>query len=483
MKVAIIGAGPAGMTTAYELTKRGASVDVFEADSAVGGLGRSLQLWGQTIDLGSHIFIPHDSRAAALWSEVVGTDYRIVPLRRGIFARNRVYAYPIELRDLLRNLGLFEASRAALSLLWTTRPGAHRHDGSAEQWITNRFGGRLFRLFFKDYGEKLWGLPCADIDAAFAVELFGNLDRLSLVDYFRRRFIQAKSHAPHSGTNGFSHPRDGIGMLWHRMADFVEAHGGRIHLSTRIQRLLASDSTVDGLDVAGTPRFYDWVVSTMPLDHLVKALPRVPGTVLTAADRLASRNTVLVYLRVRSADLFPYNWLYIYVPSLRVGRITNFHLWQQNGHSDTGDSILAMEYWCSDADRLWAASDSELVLLAQNELKRTGLVCDRRVEDGYVHRIHASHPVYQRNYKDHVSRIQQYIASVHGLSSVGRHGGFSFNSISDSLTIGIELADRIMADTTSKARRLALAAGGKAYTVAVKRAHHEKPAVTHATPS
>ncbi len=451
--VAVIGAGPAGLTAAYELTKHGMHVDVFEADSSIGGLSKSLRLWGKCVDLGSHIFIPHDPRVASLWSELIGSDYRLVRLRRGIWSRGRIFEYPMKPVDVLRNLGVIQTSLCALSFLATKAPWRRPSDDSAESWIVTRFGRQLFHLFFEDFGKKLFGLPGAEIDPSFAIGLLGNLDRLSLADHFRKRVVQAGGRARAfaggrtraSGAPRFQHPRQGMGVFCSKLADGLKRRGGSVYLSTRVERLLVAEGKVEGLQIRGAPQEYDWVVSSMPLTVLVRALPDVPEGIRESAQSLKSRNTILVYLRVEAPHVFPYNWLYVYDPTFKVGRITNFEMWNQDAVADDSESIVSMEYWCSDTDDVWTADNAELIDLARDELERTGLISRKLVRDGEVCRIRSSHPVSAKGYRIHSERIKEFISSIDGLLTIGRHGAFSPNSVSDSALAGIEQAERIVA--------------------------------------
>jgi protoporphyrinogen oxidase len=442
-RTAVIGAGPAGLAAAYELVRGGAAVDVFEADASVGGLGKSLDLWGRRVDLGSHIFIPHDARVASLWSELIGNDYRVVPLRRGIWSRGRIFDYPMQLSDVLLKLGLMRTTLCALGFL-ASQARRRPRDDSAESWIVNRFGRPLFDLFFREYAEKLWGLSCQDVDAEFAVELVGNVQRPSVRDYFRKRVVQAAGDSRAAGPPGFQHPRDGIGELSRRMAAGIESRGGAIHLSTRIERLSLRGPSIAGLQLDGKVRDYDWVVSSIPLPLLIRALPDAPAHVSAAAKLLKSRNTILVYLLLEARQAFPYNWLYVYSPRFKVGRITNFGMWRDPMDDDSG-SIVSMEYWCSDGDDVWSRTDADIVELARGDLAGTGLCTQRHIRDGHVHRIRAANPVYERGYKRHVADIRDFVASIDGLLTIGRHGAFSFNSVGDSMLAGLVAAQRVLA--------------------------------------
>lgn len=439
----VIGAGPAGLTAAYELCKRGVHVDVVEAGPAIGGLARSIELWGWTVEFGSHIFISHDRRVSAIWTELVGNDYRRLTLRRGIYTPRHIFGYPLALGDVVRNLGPIDALRCLVSFAFSRFGGPPRGQLSAEAWIVSRFGRRVFDLFFRDYAEKLFGLPAHQVDAKFALELLGNLDRISPWDYVRKRLVRAQGDRSGAGHAQFAHPDSGIGVLWTRMAERVHAMGGHIHLGTRVQRLVTSGAAVTGVEVAGAVRPCDLVVSSLPLPVLVRALSPGPRNVEVAAQSLALRNTVLVYLRVDSPDLFPYNWLYIYAPAIRIGRVTNFRCWASDSPPDDA-SILCLEYWCSDADAVWQSDDAGIVELAAREMRATGLLGEARISATDVRRFRGSHPVYSKGYLEHVGTLRDYVGGFTGLVSIGRHGSFSNNSVSDSILNAILAVDRAL---------------------------------------
>jgi protoporphyrinogen oxidase len=248
-------------TALREIASRGHTVGCHGSTSH-GRRGSEENVAPARADLGSHIFIPHDPRVASLWSELIGSDYRLVKLRRGIWSQGRIFEYPMEPVDVLRNLGVIQTSLCALSLLATKAPWRRPSDDSAESWIVTRFGRQLFRLFFEDFGKKLFGLPCAEIDPSFAIGLLGNLDRLSPADHFRKRLVQAGGRARVSGGGGtrvsdaprFQHPRQGMGVFCSKLAEGLERRGGSVYLSTRVERLLVAEGRVEGLQIRGAPK-------------------------------------------------------------------------------------------------------------------------------------------------------------------------------------------------------------------------------------
>jgi len=459
VKVAVIGAGPAGMAAAHELARGGAEVEVFEASAFVGGMSRSFDLWGQRVDLGPHRFFTADPRVNRLWFEVVGDDYRMVDRLTRIYYQRRFFYYPLRARNALWNMGLYEASRCTASYLREklVRSAGANGDDSFESWVVGRFGRRLFEMFFQSYSEKLWGIACDELDADFAAQ---RIKKFSLGEAVRSALGMSKNrHA--TLVDRFAYPVEGTGMVYRRMADRVREAGGRVHVNAPVRRVLCNRRTwhvqsshrrtpyetvrVEGVELAdGTRHDADRVVSTMPLTLLVQGFDDVPPDVLRAVDQLTYRNTILVYLHVEGTDLFPDQWLYVHSPELASGRITNFRNWVPSICGRSTNTILALEYWCYDHDPAWSEPDDRLIGRADREIRRTGLLGEARVLDGHVVRIHRSYPVYRRGYKEHVRRVMQYLAPISGLSAIGRYGAFKYNNQDHSILTGLLAAENVV---------------------------------------
>jgi protoporphyrinogen oxidase len=445
MRVAVIGAGPAGITAAYQLAKEGCQVEVYEAANAIGGMSRSIDLWGQRVDLGPHRFFSHDPRVNELWLEVVGRDYRMVDRLTRIYYRGRFFDYPLRPGNALWNMGLGAAGSCLLSYLKEkARPSFRgRSNDTFESWVVGRFGRRLYEMFFKSYSEKLWGIPCAALDADFAAQ---RIKKFSLGQAVQAAFGFGKSRHK-TLVDQFAYPVGGTGMVYERMAQRVRELGGQIHLKQPVSRIVHDKRRVGGLELAdGRVEAFDEVVSTMPLTLLVRGLGNVPTAVRQGAAALRFRNTILVYLQVAATDLFKDQWLYIHSPELGVGRITNFRNWVPELHRDAPSSILTLEYWCYDEDAPWREQDRNLVERAERELRATGLVGTAPVAAGHVLRIPRCYPVYAHGYKQHLAPVVSYLRQFRGLSAIGRYGAFKYNNQDHSILMGILAAENIVAD-------------------------------------
>jgi protoporphyrinogen oxidase len=439
MRVAVIGAGPAGLTAAYALARRGVAVEVFEASAHVGGMARSFTLWGHGVDLGPHRFFSKDARVNGLWLEVIGDDYRMVERRTRILYRNRLFDYPLKLGNALTNMGAVNAVSCLLSY-GRARLAERPAPETFEDWVVSRFGRRLFEMFFKSYSEKLWGIPCSELNADFAAQ---RIQGFSLGQAVMSMFgLGAKR--PRTLADAFAYPKAGNGELYERMARSVAAHGGQINLQRPVDRVVTQDGRAIGLILKdGAVIACDHVISSMPLTQMVRSLPDIPDGVREAAARLAFRNTIIVYLLVDRSDLFEDQWLYVHSPELLVGRVTNFRNWVPELNGALTSTVLALEFWCNDDDALWVEDDAALILRARSEIVRAGLVAASDVVDAKVIRVPRCYPVYGRFYREPLGEVVAYLRGIVNLWPIGRYGSFKYNNQDHSILMGLLAADNV----------------------------------------
>jgi protoporphyrinogen oxidase len=441
MKIAVIGAGPAGITAAYQISKNVSSVDVYEAGPSVGGLAKTIELWNQKVDIGPHRFFSSDTRVNKLWLEVVGNDYEMVDRLTRIYYQRRFFHYPLKAFDALLNLGLFEAAHCMLSYMGQ-RISPTKSSGDFESWVTSRFGRRLFEVFFKTYSEKLWGISCKELDADFAAQ---RIKKLSLFEAIKNAVVGGGSSKHKTLVDQFAFPHGGTGVVYERMAEFIQQKGGRVLLETPVHRILTRNGKAYAIEMQdGKVEEYDHIISTMPLTQMVMRLPDVPPEIKDCAKSLKFRNTVLVYLNVQAKDLFPDNWLYVHSTDLKMGRLTNFRNWvpQINGKEES--TILALEYWCYDEDDFWVLPEQELIELAKKEINKTGLIKGAEISDGFVYRIPKCYPVYSTGYKQFLKPVEQYLSGIESLSVIGRYGSFKYNNQDHSILMGLLAAENIL---------------------------------------
>lgn len=443
MKIGVIGAGPAGLTAAYQLAKAGQEVVVFDAAPVVGGMARSFDLWGQRVDLGPHRFFSQDPRVNALWLELMGRDYRMVDRQTRILYRRRLYDYPLRPANALANMGPVQAAACMLSYARArlAPPRAGASEATFEDWVVARFGRRLFEMFFKSYSEKLWGIACHDLNADFAAQ---RIKSFSLAQALLSMLGTAgRKHRTLADT--FAYPVNGNGEVYERMARRIAEMGGGVRLSTPVARVCVQSDRVQGLTLSdGTFHAFDHVISTMPLTTLVAGLADVPPAVSAAAARLRFRNTLIVYLKVDNPAVFPDQWLYVHSPELGIGRVTNFRNWVPEICRGEAASILALEFWCDDADAAWSEAEVDLVARARREIVATGLVQAHEISDGTVVRVTRCYPVYARDYKTHLAPVVAHLRRYENLWPIGRYGSFKYNNQDHSILMGTLAADAVL---------------------------------------
>lgn len=440
MKVAVIGAGPAGMTAGYELSKKIKEIDIYEASQSVGGMSKTIDLWNQRVDIGPHRFFSSDTRVNELWLEIVGQDYEMVNRLTRIYYNKRFFHYPIKALNALRNLGIIEAARCIINY-GIEKIVPTKDLSTFEGWVTNRFGKRLYQLFFKTYTEKLWGIPCYVLDADFAAQ---RIKKFSLGEAIKSALVgnQGKHKTL---VDQFAYPHGGTGMVYERMAKAVAKQGGHVFLNTAVKRVLTSNGKAYALELEdGSIKEYDHIISSMPLSLMVTRLPQVPENVKQAAFNLKFRNTIIVYLKVEASHLFPDNWLYIHSEDLRMGRLTNFRNWSPQLYGKESSTICALEYWCYDEDDFWKWDNDKLIALGKEELRNTGLLGNTEISAGYVYKIPRCYPVYSSGYKEQLKLVENYLSSIQHLHVIGRYGAFKYNNQDHSILMGKLAAENIL---------------------------------------
>jgi len=445
MKIAVIGAGPAGMTAAYKISEalgeKVSALHIYELSPQVGGLSKSIDLWDQRVDLGPHRFFSHDTQINEVWLEVVGRDYDIVNRQTRIYYKKRFFDYPIRALNALKGLGIFEAARCMISYLFE-RLSPTKDTSTFEAWVTSRFGKRLFTIFFKTYSEKLWGISCTDLDSDFAAQ---RIKKLSLFEAVKNALFQGKGNKHATLVDQFAYPNGGTGSVYENMQKKIADRGGIVYLNTGVEKVNTHLGIARSLTLEkGETRDYDHIVSTMPISILVERLPEVPTAIIEQSKKLTFRNTILVYLRVDRPDLFTDQWLYVHDPSVEVGRVTNFRNWLPSIYGQSQSSILCLEYWCYFDDPLWNQDEDHLIENAGKEIVRTGLVEEGVVMDGHVVRLPRCYPVYFKGYREVMKPVENYLNSVKGLHVIGRYGSYKYNNQDHSILMGIRVAENIL---------------------------------------
>ena len=443
MKIAVIGAGPAGITAAYALAKNGVTVDVFEAGNLPGGMARTITLWNQRVDLGPHRFFSKNKRVNELWLEIVGHDYLTIKRLTRILYKDKFYDYPLNTSNALKNIGIIQALACVLYCI-KENIFPTKEDGSFEKWVIRRFGKRLYELFFKPYSEKLWGISPLELDADFASQ---RIKKLSLLEAAKNAVFKNNAGTHQTLLEQFTYPCQGTGIIYQRMAEALLARGNQVHYQSPVEDIRVGNPDhslilTDGRSFQG----YDHIISTMPLSLLTSRLKDVPESVKNAALSLKFRNTILIYLNIDALNIFSDQWIYIQSPEFKVGRVTNFRNWSPELYGNEKSTILAMEYWCNDTDDIWYDSAENLVNLAVRELEQIGFKKGNLL-GGHVERLPRCYPVYHKGYKETIDMIKQYLNTIPGLSVIGRYGSFKYNNQDHSILMGLMAADNILQKT------------------------------------
>ncbi len=444
-QVVIIGGGPAGLTAAHELvTKHNLRPIVLEKLDKVGGIARTENYKGYHFDMGGHRFFTKSKEVNAFWHDALGDKFLRRPRLSRIFYNGKFFHYPLKLLNTLISLGFYESIMIMFSYIrWQLFP--FREEETYEQWVTNRFGRRLFLTFFKTYTEKVWGLPTSELKGEWAAQRIKNL---SLKSAIFSMFVNPKTEIT-SLIEEFDYPRQGPGMMWQAVKEQIEANRGRVQLNSDVIKICRECNRITGIvvhcngqeeTIAGTD-----FISSMPITQFVKQLePPPPPAILAAANQLKYRDFLTVCLIVNKADLFPDNWIYIHEPTVKVGRIQNFKNWSPYMVPCSDKTSLGMEYFCNEGDELWSMDNQALIELGRREIEKIGLASYADVEDGCVFRVPKSYPVYDSDYRQHLAVLRDYVEGLENFQTIGRNGLHRYNNQDHAMLTGMLAVRNIM---------------------------------------
>jgi protoporphyrinogen oxidase len=432
-KVVIIGAGPAGLTAAYELCKAGVESVVVEKDTTVGGLARTVDFNGYLFDIGGHRFFTKVKPVEEMWNEVLGSDFIKRKRLSRIYYDKKFYYYPFKISNALLNLGIGNSILVLISY-FKSQLYPQRPELTFEQWVSNRFGKRLYEIFFKTYTEKVWGISCSEISAVWASQ---RIKGLSLFTALRAALVNQKNNPQENSIktliDSFHYPRHGPGMMWNEVKNRVTEGGGEVLLGAEVEKIYLSDNRVTGLEInkGGRSELITGThyISSMPIRELIHKLsPLAPQPVMEAATTLNYRDFLTVILIIKQKEVFQDNWIYIHDPNVRMGRIQNFKNWSPDMVPDQNKTCLGLEYFCFEGDGLWGMSDKDLIELGKSELAYLGLVDRSLVENGTVVRMPKAYPVYDSTYLESLELIKQFLSTFRNLQLVGRNGMHKYNN-------------------------------------------------------
>jgi protoporphyrinogen oxidase len=459
LRIGIIGAGPAGLTAAYILSKAGLNVEVLEADpSYVGGISRTEEYKGFRFDIGGHRFFSKNKQIEDLWTEILPNDIITRPRSSRLLYRKNFYRYPLEALEVLANLGILQtaycmASYAKVKIL--SRTGLFPLPENFEEWAVFHFGWRLYLIFFKTYTEKVWGRPCTEISADWANQRIKGLSLKTAATASLLALLGIKKKPKESAgiktlITSFRYPRLGPGMMWEAAKDRVESLGGKVHQGVKVSSLHCQENTrlwqLKANDDSLTFGPYDHVISSAPITEILSAVsPPLPAEALAAAASLKYRDFILVALILKESVSFEDQWLYIHDPEYRVGRIQNFKNWSPELLDGSGNACYGMEYFCDVGDAIWSQTDGQLISLATKERTELELAAQGDVIDGHVVRQARAYPVYDDSYQAHRATIKNALTTnCPRLHQVGRNGMHKYNNQDHSMMTALLVAQNII---------------------------------------
>jgi protoporphyrinogen oxidase len=445
----IIGGGPAGLTAAYELSKHGARSLVLEKDPVVGGLSRTVCHRGYRFDIGGHRFYTKIPEVEQVWHELLGDQLLTRPRLSRIFYRGRFLHYPLQAMEVCRSLGLGETAQILASYL-QARAFPSPLEESFEQWVTNRFGRKLYETFFKTYTEKVWGIPCSDIGAEWGAQRIQNLTVAQTI--WRALLPRARRGAVRSMIDRFEYPRLGPGQMWERCRDVVRERGSEVLTGRDVVKIRHDGRHVTHVEVEDVEGRREElpasdVISSMALHDVIPFLDPLPSAeVQVAARRLRYRDFLTVALVIERETLFPDNWIYVHSPEVRMGRIQNFKNWSPEMVPEPGRSCLGLEYFVWENDDLWGSSDDALLDLGARELEQLRIASRREVVDGAVVRMRRAYPLYDRGYQEALAAVRGYLGTLTNLHQVGRNGQHRYNNQDHSMLTGMLAARNVLGE-------------------------------------
>ena len=451
-RLIILGAGPAGLTAAYELAKNERASTLFEADSQVGGISQTVNYKGYRFDIGGHRFFTKIDYVNELWHEILPEDFIVRERLSRIFYKKHFFNYPLKPLNAFMGLGLFETIHICLSYV-KAKAFPRKKEEDFESWMVNRFGYRLHQVFFKTYTEKVWGMPCYSISADWAAQRINNLSlRQALTDALFKDSKGKDGEVVASLIEQFHYPRLGPGMMWEACQDQLAAKGNPTHCHHRVKSVRHSDQQILNVEVEhegerSTHEATDYI-SSIPLRELVLSLdPPAPPEVLEAANALKYRDYLTVILIVDRAEVFADNWIYIHEPDVKMGRIQNYKNWSEEMVPDSTKTSLGLEYFLWESDEEWDYSEEQLIELGKRECIQLGLITADEVIDGCVVRQKKAYPIYDDAYQERLAVIKDYVDGFINLQTVGRNGLHRYNNQDHSMMTGVYAARNIMGES------------------------------------
>lgn len=460
-KVVIIGAGPAGLTAAYNLLKRNLEYEVivFEESNQVGGISKTIIYDGNRMDLGGHRFFTKDKEIEKLWKTILPTDnHKLLerPRISHIFYNNNFFDYPINLSfKTLKKLGFKDTFVSGFSYLKSI---FHKlPEDNLENFYINRFGKKLYEIFFKDYTEKLWGIDPKNIDSSWGSQRVKGISiKEVLKDYFRRIFKINSQKKETSLIDKFYYPKYGPGEMYEEMSNSITEMGGKINLNSKVIGIKKNNNIINEViyQENGIVKKIkcDYLISSMPIKDLINSLNSVPKNIKSISNKLPYRDfiTIGVILDKTNFNNLSDTWIYVQSKKHKLGRIQVFNNWSEYLVNDKKTISLGLEYFCNENDDFWLMENDKLKDFAISELINIGIVSDDvKVITYHVERVKKAYPAYFGAYKK-FPIVKEYLDKITNLYCVGRNGMHRYNNMDHSMKTAIVCVNNIINNTNSK---------------------------------
>ena len=461
-EILIIGAGPAGLTAAWEAEKHGVKTLILESDKEVGGISRTVEENGWRFDIGGHRFFTKVEEVYEIWDEILDKeDFLLRPRMSRIYYKNKFYDYPLKASNALFNLGIIEAIRCVLSYFYV-RVFPPKKQDNFEDWVAARFGWRLYNIFFKTYTEKVWGVDARTIGSDWASQRIKNLSLMkAILNAFQ---INKSGEIITTLIDKFKYPKFGPGMMWETAYKKLTDKNHEILLSSKVKKIY-KENNIYTVEIMNGMKFKaKYILSSMPLAHLPHTVEPLPkNTVLEAGKSLKFRDFLSVALVIDEKDAFPDNWIYIHDPKVKVGRVQNYGSWSPYLVKQ-GKTCLGLEYFVNIGDDLWSMDDDKLIDLAIQELRKLSLIKTSSSLEGYVVRMPKAYPVYDLNYSSNINQIEKWLSSEHSnIYPIGRNGMHRYNN-----------QDHSMMTAVLSVRNILLGENNNIWEVNVEEDYHEE---------
>ena len=436
----IIGSGPAGLGVALELVKHGINnILIVDKNSSAGGLSRTNIFDGVRFDIGPHRFHTSNEEINKIWHDTLGGDFHLVSRMTRIFYKNKYFYYPLKAMNVLSGLGLAMSIRALASFI-AAQIGKKKEAVSFEEWIVQRFGHMLYEDFFKVYTEKVWGIPCSQIDAQWASQ---RISGLNVWEAVKGALFCTKSTKIKTLVGRFNYPILGAGQMYEAISDKLVSQGVQVSFGSRAVSFNRKENSIQSVDIIGTDGrksgiFAKHFFSSIPLADFFQLLsPQDSEAINNFANSLQYRDHIIVNLLVGRQKLIPDQWIYIHSPEFQLARMVNFNNFSNLMLGDKKGTALGVEYFVSQGKGLSNATDEVLKKLAVSELARLGILEVGEVENAWVVREQKAYPTYNIGFKEPCNALKSRIAEFNNFSSIGRAGTHTYNNQDDAMMSGI----------------------------------------------